>query len=278
MTDAAAKPPLGIIAGSGRLPQQLIEACQASGRPFFVLAFEGQADMQPLAHVPHAVVRLGAIGESLNILRREKTAELVLAGRVERPSLTELRPDLAGTKLLAKMGKAFFGGDNALFASIVAFLEEEGFKVIGIEDVFSDLIAPEGVLGNVSPSKQDKADIAHGLLVAKQLGELDIGQAVIVENGYVIGVEAAEGTDALISRCAGLKQTARGGVLVKAKKPLQESRVDLPTIGPKTVENAYDAGLVGIAVEAGGSIILDRETMLARADELGIFVVGVTHE
>lgn len=265
---------LGIIAGGGRLPSQLIESCQAMGRGFFVLAFEN-ADMEAIGHVPHKVVRLGAVGEALEQLRSADAKEVVLAGKVKRPSFASLKPDALGAKLLARLGKAFFGGDDALLKAIVGFLEEEGFKVVGADDVLAGLVAPEGVLGKITPDARAKADIAQGLKVAKELGALDVGQAVIIENGEVLGTEAAEGTDALIDRCASLRRELRSGVLVKAKKPGQESRVDLPAIGPETVEKVHAAGFAGIAVEAAGSLILDKEKTIARADALGIFVVGV---
>jgi DUF1009 family protein len=274
---AALSPTLGIIAGSGRLPAQLIESCQAVGRAVFVLAFDN-ADMESIRHVPHQQVRLGAVGEAIGHLRNAGVEEVVLAGKVKRPAFTSLRPDAMGAKLLARLGTAFFGGDDALLKVIVSFLEGEGFNVVGADDVLGALITPAGVLGKIAPDARAKADIAQGLKVAKELGALDVGQAVIVENGHVLGTEAAEGTDALIERCAGLRRELRSGVLVKAKKPGQESRVDLPAIGPDTVEKIHAAGLAGIAVEAAASLILDKEKTIARADALGIFVVGITHE
>lgn len=268
---------LGIIAGSGRLPAQLVEHCRNNNRPVFVLAFHDTTDPETYARVPHAVVRIESVGEALEHLRTAGVTQLVMAGKVRRPSLIGLKPDKSTAKLLARVGSAFFSGDNALFTSLVSFLEEEGFTVIGAEQVMDELITPEGVLGKIKPTEQNMVDIAKGMRIAKALGSLDIGQAVIVENNYVLGVEAAEGTDAMIIRCANLKNEERGGVLVKAKKPLQEARVDLPAIGPATIENIYAAGLMGVAVEADGSLILDRAQVIARADRLGIFVMGVRH-
>ena len=270
-------PTLGIIAGGGRLPLQLIECCQASGRDFFVVALEGIADMAAVAAVPHAVVRLGAVGESLEKLKAAGAKELVLAGRVKRPSLSSLRPDFAGAKLIARLGGAFFSGDDALLKSVIAFLEEEGFHVVGADQVMANLLAPLGVLGSITPDAMADADILQGVKVALALGAVDVGQAVIVEHGYVLGVEAAEGTDALIARCAGLKREARGGVLVKLKKPAQEGRADLPSIGPDTVEKLADAGFSGIAIQSGGSLILDQGKTIATADARGLFIVGVSH-
>lgn len=268
---------LGIIAGSGRLPAQLVDACREAGKPVFVLAFEDVTDPETYHDIPHALVRLEKVGEAIAALRKAGITELVMAGKVRRPSLIGLRPDKTTAKLLAHMGSNFFSGDNALFSSLIAFLEEEGFHIIGAEEIMQELIATEGVLGKIAPTEAALKDIAKGMRIAKMLGQLDIGQAVVVENGYVLGVEAAEGTDAMLIRCANLKHEERAGVLVKAKKPKQESRVDLPAIGPATVENVYAAGLTGIAVEAGGSLILDKDQVISRADKLGIFVMGVKH-
>lgn len=269
-------PTLGIIAGSGRLPAQLIETCQGTGREFFVLAFENNAELECIEQVPHAIVRIGAVGEALAHLRKAGVKEVVMAGNIKRPSFLSLRPDALGAKLMARMGGAFFSGDDALLTALVQFLEEEGFKVVGSGDVMGGLLAPEGILGKVKPDAHAQADIAKGFKIAHALGDLDVGQAVIIENGYVLGVEAAEGTDALIERCGNLRREMRSGVLVKVKKPAQEERVDLPTIGIATVEKIHAAGFAGIAIEAAGSIILDKENTIARADALGVFIVGAS--
>lgn len=272
----AGRQALGIVAGGGVLPLELAACCRRAGRPCFVVALEGMADPEALRDVPHAVVRLGAVGESLEHLKRAGVRDVVLAGRVKRPSMAALRPDIMGAKLLARAGAAFFSGDDALLKSVVAFLEEEGFCVVGADAVMASLLAPPGVLGRMTPDARADADIVQGVHVARALGALDVGQAVIVEHGYVLGVEAAEGTDGLIERCAALKREAGGGVLVKLKKPAQEMRADLPSIGPETVERLAACGFAGIAVEAQASLILEQETTIARADALGIFIVGVT--
>jgi DUF1009 family protein len=271
-----AMPALGIIAGSGELPRVLINACRETDRPYFVIALEDAADAATIAAAgdAHATLRLGAIGKALELLRANAVQEIVLAGRVTRPKLSNLRPDLKGAKLLARLGGQFLSGDNELLASVVTFLEEEGFRVAGAEEIVRDLIAPEGMIGSIYPDKRAQGDIEIGARTARAIGALDIGQAVIVQNGQIIGVEAVEGTDALIQRCAPLKLEDRGGVLVKVKKPQQERRVDLPTIGLATVERIAECGFGGIAVEAGASLILDRREVMRRADALGIFVIG----
>lgn len=265
---------LGILAGAGELPLRVIEAARALSRPVFVLAFEGMADPATVAGSPHAWVRLGAAGEGMRLLREAGVAELVFAGAVRRPTLASLRPDWRAAKFFARIGvKAL--GDDGLLRAVIRELEDEGFRVISVESLLGETLAPEAVLGAHAPDAAARGDIAHGLAVAHALGLLDIGQAVVVQQGIVLGVEAIEGTDALIERCGAVRREGPGGVLVKIAKPGQERRADLPTIGPRTVTAAAAAGLVGIAVEAGSTLLLDRAAIIAAADAAGLFVVGI---
>ena len=265
---------LGILAGAGELPLKLIEACRTASRPVFVLAFEGMADPAAVAGVPHAWVRIGAAGEGMRLLRENGVEELVLAGAVERPSLAALRPDWRAAKLFARIGlKAL--GDDGLLRAVIGELESEGFHVVSVDSILADALAPAGPLGTLRPDAEAEADITLGVKAALALGALDIGQAVVVQQGLVLGVEAIEGTDALIARCGPLRRAGRGGVLVKCAKPGQERRADLPTIGPGTVAAAAAAGLAGIAVSAGSTVLIDRAAIAAAADRAGVFVVGV---
>ena len=265
---------LGVLAGAGELPLRVIAAARALSRPVFVLAFEGIADPAVVVGLPHAWVRLGAAGEGMRILRENGIVDLVMAGAVRRPTLASLRPDWRAAKMYARVGlKAL--GDDGLLRAVIHELEEEGFRVLSLDSLLGDALAPKGALGAILPDATAEADIAHGLRVARALGTLDIGQAVVVQQGLVLGVEAIEGTDALVARCAALRREGPGGVLVKIAKPNQERRADLPTVGPRTVEAAAAAGLRGIAIEAGSTLLLDRAAMTAAADAAGMFVVGV---
>ena len=268
--------PLGIIAGAGALPRMMMKACHQLGRPFFVVALEGAADDETIYDAGDAVAwaRIGAIGRIIDLLRDNQVGEIVLAGKVPRPKITSLRPDMKGTKLLARVGTQLVTGDNDLLNNIVSFIEEEGFRVIGADQVMKELLAPEGLIGNIYPDKRAQADIEFGARIARDIGALDIGQSVVVQNNTVIGVEAIEGTDKLIERCGYLKIEDKGGVLVKVKKPQQDTRVDLPTIGIATIEKLAAAGLAGLAVEAGATLILDRRELARKADQLGVFVIG----
>lgn len=271
----APKPKLAIIAGGGDLPRLLIAACRDEGRPFFVIALQGHADPATVtADLPHLWVRLGAGGTILKALKDEACTEIVMAGRVKRPSLLSLMPDAWTAKFLLSLGRRAVG-DNGLLSAIGEVIEREGGRLVGPDQILPDLLAPEGLIGTRSPEVSDWADIERGLAVARALGAVDVGQAVVVQQGVVLGVEAIEGTDALLRRCKELRREGPGGVLVKTAKPGQERRLDLPTIGVRTVEQATAAGLVGIAVETGGALIVAGAAVGAAADKAGIFVVGV---
>lgn len=270
--------PLGIVAGGGHLPRQMIERVLKSGRSVFVVAVEGDTSLETVENVPHVWIGLGAVGTAIDHLKKAGVEELVLVGKINRPAITSIKPDAVGAKLLAKLGLSLFGGDAAIFKTIIRFLEEQGFKITGVDDVIQDFRAPEGQLGRHIPDKQAQKDIELGARVVRAIGAFDIGQGVIVKNGLVLGIEAAEGTDALIERCAVLKGEGKGGVLVKARKPIQEERVDLPTIGERTIELVHQAGFSGIAIEAKHSLIVNRREVIRIADALGLFVIGFSLE
>jgi UDP-2,3-diacylglucosamine hydrolase len=265
---------LGIVAGEGGLPRRLIESCRAKGRDFFVLALKGAAEPETVRGVPHAWCRLGAAAQGLSLLRKNNVTELVLAGGVQRPSIVSLRPDWRAAKLFARVGLRAIG-DDALLSAVVDELEKEGFRVLGADEVLEAEPLRKGPMGRMYPDPTAAADIAHGLRIARAIGALDIGQAVVVQQGLVLGVEAIEGTDELLRRCGALRREGPGGVLVKVEKPGQERRADRPTIGPRTVALAAKARLSGIAIEVETTIVLDRDEVIRKADTAGLFVVGV---
>jgi len=265
---------LGLIAGGGELPKYILAACRAAGRDVFVLAFEGQTDPETIKDVPHLWTRFGNVGGALETLKGEGVGEIVLAGAMARPSLLSLKPDAATAKLAARLLKSAFG-DDKLLGAVIAELEKMGFKVVGADELLEHLVAVEGPYGAHRPDAQARSDIARGVEVARALGAVDVGQSVVVQQGIVLGVEAVEGTDALIARCAALSREGPGGVLVKLMKPGQDRRADLPSIGPATIGAAEKAGLAGIAVEAGRALVLDGDEIARRADAAGIFVTGI---
>ncbi len=233
-----------------------------------VLGIAGFADPSVVDHWIH----MGEAGRVFDLLKAADTADVVLAGGLRRPALADIKPDLKGAGILARIAARLLPGvgDDTLLSAVIAEFEREGFRVVGADEVLSDLLAPAGNLGARAPDAGALADIAVGLGAARSLGAADRGQAVIVLDGAVIGAEDVQGTDALIVR-----HGKPGAVLVKAKKPQQERRADLPTIGPATVANAARAGLKGIAVEAGHTLVLGRADVAAAADAAGLFVVGV---
>jgi hypothetical protein len=266
---------LGVLAGGGTLPVRVAAAAAARGRPVFVVGLEGFAEPGLLAPFPHAFARIGAGGRIIELLRGAGVRELVLAGQVRRPGFFDLRPDAAGAALLARIGKAaFFGGDDTLLRAVGRVLEEEGFTLVGAHEILDGGTAPEGLLTRAAPDPGHEADILRGVQVARALGRVDVGQAVVVQQGLVLGVEAIEGTDALLTRVGLLARPGPGGVLVKLLKPGQDARLDMPMIGRGTVMNAVAAGLAGIAVEAGRTLLSDAPGLVAAADANGLFVVA----
>lgn len=266
---------LGIIAGGGKLPARVAAAARAAGREVFIVGLEGFADPDVLAPFPHLINRIGAVGRSLATLRAHGCRDLVMIGPVRRPSLLDLRPDAEGARALARIGRFAFAGDDGLLAAVIRVLSEEGFRVIGAQEVLREALAPSGLLTRAAPDALAQSDIDRGVAVLRLLGSADVGQACVVQQGLVLAVEAIEGTDAMLARAATLKRDGIGGVLVKLCKPGQDRRADLPTIGPETVRNAAAAGLRGVAFEAEATILAERDACLAAADAAGLFMLGL---
>jgi DUF1009 family protein len=269
--------PLAIIAGGGALPIALAAAAAAQGRAVHVIGIRGEADAK-ISRFPHTWLKWGEVGKLFATLEGLGCRDLVIIGSVSRPDLANVRFDFGAIKNLPFLLGLGVGGDDQVLSSVVRFLEGKGYRVYGAGEVAPELLAAEGNLGPQTPSPDDRADIETGFRVVSALGRLDVGQAAVVVKGRVLAVEAAEGTDAMLVRCAELRKGGRrrglAGVLVKAPKPGQEERVDLPTIGPDTVEMAAQAGLAGIAVAAGRVLIADRDATIAAAGQHGLFLVG----
>jgi len=274
---------LGIIAGGGDLPRAVAAGARADGREVFVIGLTGSLDEGDdwIGDFPHEVMSPGAPGRAFKSFRREGVTDILLAGKVDRPDFSSLKLDMKGVLLLPRALKAARQGDDALLRFLVAMFEEEGFRAIGVAEAAPGLVCGEGVLGRHTPDDAHRADMERGFAIVKALGALDVGQAAVVCEGLALAVEAAEGTDRMIERVATLRQALRGtprqrrGVLVKALKPTQDAKTDMPVIGVATVERAAAAGLAGIGLEAGGALIVDKALVAAKADALGLFVAGV---
>jgi len=266
---------LGLIAGAGDLPVRLAAAARIAGRDPLVLSIAGAAAPGRFPDCETLAFDLGHVGAMLQALREAGCRDVAFAGHVETPDWRRLLPDARGLMLLPRVLVAARRGDAALLRLLVETVEAEGFRVVGAEEILADLLIGEGTLGRVAPAAGDLADIRLAGLAAAAIGRLDAGQAAVVREGRVLALEAAEGTDALLRRVAGLNGEGRGGVLVKRPKPGQDRRVDLPTVGPRTVAEAAAANLAGIALAAGGALVLGRDEVRAAADRAGLFVVGV---
>ena len=265
---------LGIVAGGGSLPGLLAAACEAEGRPYYLLGLNGFAEPHALGRVPDAWIGLAAAAHGFALLRNAGVSVVVMAGAVRLPPLSELRPDWQTAAFLARIAGRLLGDDGVMRAVVEEFVQE-GFLVVGPDEILAGLVAEPGLMGRHEPDSQAKADIALGMRAAHDLGRRDVGQAVVVQLGHIVDQEDADGTAALVSRCADKQRLGPGGVLVKMKKPQQDRRVDLPVIGPETVKQAAAAGLRGIAIEAGGGLILGRDAVAEAADAAGLFVIGV---
>lgn len=267
-------PPLGVIAGGGALPLRVVQAASALGRPVHIVVLEGHGDPAAYAGLSHVTLRWGLAAQMLSWLKQHGVREVVLAGNVARPSLLSLRPDAASMKLLGRIGRAAFNGDDSILRAVMKVLGEEGFEVVGAQALLAGLLPEAALLAGPMPDDVARADIARGLAVCHALGAVDVGQAVVVQQGLVLGVEAIEGTDALILRAGALQREGPAPILVKAPKPAQSTLADLPTIGPQTIASAHAAGLRGLAFQAGGTILLDRNTTIAAAEAAGIFLLA----
>ncbi len=265
---------IGMLAGSGMMPVEIIKSCRERGIEICVAGLLPWADESAFEGLPHVMARLGEVGKMMRFFRAQGADTLVLAGNIKRPSLKEIIPDWEAVKMLAKIAIKKESDDN-LFRSVLREIEARGFQVVGIEDVVPEMMFHEGVYGRVKPSAEDMDDIRRGIEVVKALGAADVGQAVVVQEGMVLAVEAVEGTDAMLSRAAGLTKAGKKPIMVKIKKPGQETRVDMPAMGIQTIEQLAKYGIGGIAVEAGGILVIEREAVIELADKLGIFIIGM---
>jgi len=262
---------IGILAGGGELPRRITDACTRNDQAFHVVVFEGQGDPEAFKDNSHDIIRLGAGGATIKSLRKNGCTHLVMAGAIRRPSIAELRPDWWGIKFFASSGAQALG-DDGLLRALIGALEDEGFNVIGADEIVPELLMPKGLMTETPASDLPKQDIACAIDAARSLGAQDIGQAAVAAHGQVIAKEGSDGTDAMLRTLVAAGNAA--GVLAKTLKPEQERRVDLPTIGPDTIINAHAAGLQGVVVEAGNAFLLERDKTIETANDLGVFLVG----
>jgi DUF1009 family protein len=273
---------LGLIAGGGDLPRAVAQAVRAAGRDVFVVPLVGSVTEDWINDFAHEFLSPGEPGRIIKAMKGRGVTQVLMCGRVDRPKFSEMKLDAKGMLLLPRAIAAARKGDDALLRFIVGICEDEGLAAISVAQAAPELVCGEGLLGRIAPGEDHRADIAAGLRIVHALGALDVGQGAVVCDGLALAVEAAEGTDAMLGRIPALRENLRGtadkprGVLVKALKTVQDRKTDMPVVGVQTVRGAAAAFLAGIALEAGSSLILDRDAVRAEADRLGLFVVGIT--
>jgi UDP-2,3-diacylglucosamine hydrolase len=283
MTNPAmdASAPIGLIAAGGVMPFAVADSLVARGINPVLFALKGACDPVAVARFRHHWISVGQFGRAEKLFRMENCRDLVFIGTLVRPALSEIRLDWGTLRVIGRVWAAFRGGDDHLLSGIGRILEQDGFRMVGIRDVAPDLLMPEGCLTRTVPDDNAAADIARGREVLRALSPFDIGQAAVVIDGHVVGVEDIEGTDGLLARVALLRREGRirartaRGVLVKAPKSGQDLRFDLPTIGPRTIEGAAAARLAGIAIVAGNTIVVEPQAMIGAADAADLFVTGL---
>lgn len=280
MTNSAAGEPLTIIAGGGSVPAHVAAAAIRAGRPVLIVALKGEADPAVEAF-PHEWLGWGDLGRLDTLLAERKARDMVLVGSVRmRPDFKSVKLDFATLKSLKDILAIIIGGDNDVLSGTIKFFERRGQRIIGAHEIATDLVATPGPFGRRKPSRGEAGDIAVAMRAARAIGAIDAGQAAVSINGRIAALEAAEGTDQMLARLKDIRQSGRvkwngrAGVLAKCPKPMQDLRVDMPTIGPRTIEAVIEAGLAGIAITAGQVMIVDREAVVRRADEAGIFLIG----
>jgi UDP-2,3-diacylglucosamine hydrolase len=274
--------PVGLIAAGGAMPFAVADSLAARGIDAVLFALRGACDAKRVERFRHHWISVGQLGRAVKLFRAEGCRDLVFIGSLVRPALSEIRLDFGTLRVLGQIWAAFRGGDDHLLSGIGRILERDGFRMVGIKDVAPDLLMPEGCLTRTVPDEHATADIARGREVLRALSPFDIGQAAVVIDGHVVGVEDIEGTDGLLARVVRLREqgriraAAKRGVLVKAPKNGQDLRFDLPTVGPRTVDGAINARLAGIAVVAGDTLVAEPQAMITAADAGGLFIAGVS--
>ena len=271
---------VGIFAGRGSLPRELAEHLRAMGHEPFIVGIEGETEPW-INDFNNKLFVWGKLGRFFKHLQANNIKQMIFAGGVTRPTLRFRDMDWGGVVSLSKVMAFMVGGDNSLLTGLMKLFDQYGVTVVGAHDIMPELLTPKGILFGRKPSKKALHNIDKAFEACKALGALDIGQAAVAVGGRVVAVEGIEGTDGMLERIASMRVSGRlfedgkHGVLVKTMKPDQDMRADLPTIGPQTIDSVIKAGLKGVAIEAGHSLLLEKEETLARARQAGVFVYGL---
>lgn len=267
---------LGILAGAGNLPKHVVASCKDKGIDYCIIGFEDEIDPEIFLDEKHLYkFKIYAVSKIINKLKSEGVTHVTLTGRVKRADLARLLLDIKGAKLLALIVKSGLA-DNSILMTVLKFIEREGFEIVPPESIASNIVMQKGCITKAKPDESANKDISQGVKILRGIANFDVGQALIIQGGLTLGVEAAEGTDELIKRCGEVRQVVDDApTLIKIAKPKQDRRVDLPCIGPQTIETAFKYGIRGIAAEAGSTLLLEPEETVRLANKYKIFIVGI---
>lgn len=268
-------PIIGIIAGSGELPFSIATSYASQGGKCYIAALEREANLQLLQDTPYQSFRIGMVGAIIEYFHKFNVQNVIFAGGIKRPNFWSIKVDMVGRALLARIIKQKFLGDDTILRIVADFLEKKGFKIISSQEILLDNLDDINIITKATPLPSDIIDIELGVKLLTTLSGLDVGQSVIIEDGYILGIEAAEGTDNLIKRCVELRKKPQGGVLVKMLKLDQDIRLDIPTIGPDTIVNLANQSYNGLAISKDKVIIINPKTTIELANSLGLFIVRV---
>lgn len=274
---------IGIICGHGFYPKIAVMACVKKNLNFCLIFINGISSHENFflegecENVKFTTLNLGEIGAAIDFFQKNNVKKVIFSGAVKRPNFKQLTLDAKGRQWLAHLGSRIFYGDDGLLRAISELMKKEGFEIISGTELIDkkEIFLSKGTHTNAIPSKSDLRDIEFGAKVARTIGVLDIGQSVIIHEGLVVGIECVEGTDELIKRCAKLRKSDKGGILVKMCKPQQDIRVDLPTIGPSTIDLLCENNFAGVAIDAEKCIVIDKSEVIRKANEASLFVHGV---
>lgn len=275
MTDKIER--IGIVAGSGNLPLSIIKECEIKEIKPYIAVLKDFANVNDYETSNHILIKFGDVGKTIAFFRKNKIKYVVFAGGVKKPDLKTVWPDMKGFFLLFKLLKCKIFGDDTILQTTISFLEKQGFEILPVDRIVSDIKIEQGMAGVINlPNEDYRTDINLGIKVLKQMGDLDIGQSIVIQNGIVMGIECIEGTEKLIHRCGVLKyNTGRKPILVKMKKTKQTRKIDLPAIGEDTIMQLKNNGFAGVAIDAENGLIINREETIKLADKHKIFIEGV---
>ncbi len=268
--------PLAIFAGRGSLPMMLIEDCQKKGRKFIVFLLIGETYEIDYSAFNPIKIAYGELERFLGELQKNQIKNIVFIGGVTKPNFASLKVDKRGAGLLAKILANKILGDDAVLTTVIKFFEKEGFRILRIDQLLDCVVSQKTTLTLIKPTKENLEDISLGVKAIKSFSQFDVGQSLVIAQKQIIAVEALEGTDEMIKRCKNLQADyVKNAVLVKMKKAKQNMKADLPTIGVETIKNCFESKISGIAIQAGSTLVLQKEEVIKKADELGLFLTVI---